>query len=254
MMSMTSASGLRSRVRAELVQEIKQEARRQVAEAGAAALSLRAVARQLGMVSSGIYRYFPSRDHLLTALIIDAYDAIGATVEAADAACERHDFVGRWRADCHAVRNWALEHHHEYALVYGSPVPGYRAPQDTVGPASRVTLVIAAIVRDAAAGGALRGPFAPEYAPALSIAAAAEAGRLGPVALPGVPDDAIVRALVAWTQLFGSVSFELFGHLVGVVEDAGALFDQAVTDMGAFVGISKPEGMRDGRPSGARRL
>jgi hypothetical protein len=74
----------------------------------------------------------------------------------------------------------------------------------------------------------------------LSATAAAEAQRLGPAALQGVPDDAIIRALVAWSQLFGSVSFELFGHFVGVVENIDALFDQAVTDMCAFIGISTP--------------
>lgn len=250
---MASTTGLRARVRAELVQEIKQEARRQVAEAGAPALSLRAVARQLGMASSAIYRYFPSRDQLLTALIIDAYDAIGAATEAADAACQRQDFAGRWRADCNAVRNWALDHPHEYALVYGSPIPGYRAPEDTVGPASRVTLALAAVVRDTATAGVLRDLFDPACAPELSAAATLEAQRLGPAALPGVPDYAVIRALVAWTQLFGSVSFELFGHLVGVVENASALFDQAVTDMCAFVGISMPERVGDGRPTGVRR-
>ena len=234
---MTSTTGLRARVRAELVQEIKEEARRQVAEAGAPALSLRAVARQLGMASSAIYRYFPSRDQLLTALIVDAYEAVGATTEAADAACDRQDFVGRWRAGCHAVRRWALAHPHEYALVYGSPIPGYHAPQDTIGPASRVTLVLASVVRDAASAGALHNPFLPACAPLLSARAAAEAQRLSPGALQGVPDDAIIRALVAWSQLFGSVSFELFGHFVGVVENIDALFDQAVTDMCAFIGI-----------------
>ena len=234
---MASTTGLRARVRAELVQEIKQEARRQVAQAGAPALSLRAVARELGMASSAIYRYFPSRDQLLTALIVDAYEAIGAAAEAAAAACKRQDFVGRWRAGCHEVRHWALANPHEYALVYGSPIPGYHAPQDTIGPATRVTLVLASVVRDAAAAGALQSPFLPGCAPVLSATAAAEAQRLEPAAMQGVPDDAIIRALVAWTQLFGSVSFELFGHFVGVVENAGALFDQAVTEMCAFVGI-----------------
>jgi AcrR family transcriptional regulator len=234
---MTSTTGIRARVRAEVVHEIKQEARRQMAEAGSSVLSLRAVARQLGMVSSGIYRYFPSRDQLLTALIIDSYDAIGAAAEAADAAVERGDFAGRWRAACHAIRGWALDHPHEYALVYGSPVPGYRAPQDTTGPASRVTLVLAAVVCDAAAEGALGNPFLPDHAPSLSRQASAEALRVGSLAFPGVPADAVVRALTAWTQLFGFVSFELFGRLLGVVDDPAAVFDQAVTDIGAFVGI-----------------
>ena len=81
---MPSTGGLRARVRAELMQEIKDEARLQIAQEGASSLSLRAIARHLDMVSSGIYRYFKSRDELLTALIVDAYEAIGSAVEAAD--------------------------------------------------------------------------------------------------------------------------------------------------------------------------
>jgi AcrR family transcriptional regulator len=234
---MTPTTGLRARVRAELTQEIKEEARRQLAEAGAASLSLRAVAREVGMVSSGIYRYFKSRDELLTALIIDAYDDLGVSVEGADAGCQRTDFAGRWSACCHAVRHWALQHPHEYALIYGSPVPGYRAPEDTILPASRVTLALVSVVSDAAASGGLRNPFVPELAPNLSIEAEEEASRLEALALHGVPRNAIVRALEAWMQLFGTVNFEIFGRLIGVVEDVDALFDQTVKDMAAFVGI-----------------
>jgi AcrR family transcriptional regulator len=241
---MTTTGGLRSRVRAELTQEIKDEARRQLAEAGASALSLRAVARELGMVSSGIYRYFKSRDDLLTALIIDAYDSLGAEVEAAEALCEPTDFAGRWGACCHGVRNWALRQPHEYALIYGSPVPGYRAPLDTNSPASRVTQALVAIIREAAASGALQSPFVPELAPVLSKAAAAEARHVEGRGLFGVPDDAIVRAVVAWTQLFGAVSFELFGRFTDIVDDLDAMFAQSVMEMGTFVGIIRPESGR----------
>ena len=80
-----TATGARARVRAEITQEILDAARRQLAEQGSASLSLRAVAREVGMVSSAVYRYFPSRDHLLTALIVDAYDSLGAAVERAAA-------------------------------------------------------------------------------------------------------------------------------------------------------------------------
>jgi AcrR family transcriptional regulator len=234
---MATASGFRARVRAELTQEIKDEARRQLAEEGASALSLRAIARQLGMVSSGIYRYFKSRDELLTALIVDAYDALGAVVEAADESCERLDFTGRWRACCQGVREWARQHPHEYALIYGSPVPGYRAPEDTNSPASRATLALVAVIRDAAAAGALRPPFAADMTPVLSKAAATEARHVQARGLVGVPDDAIVRSVIAWTHLFGAVSFELFGRYVDIVEDVDSMFEQAVTDMAAFVGI-----------------
>ena len=148
----------RERVRAELTREITDVARRHLATHGAHGLSLRAVAREMGMVSSAIYRYFPSRDDLLTALIIDGYNAIGEAVERADAARPRDDHTGRWLAVCHASRDWALAHPHEYALLYGSPVPGYQAPRDTVGPAARATTVYGRIIADAHEAGVLDPP------------------------------------------------------------------------------------------------
>jgi AcrR family transcriptional regulator len=234
---MAATGGLRARVRAELMQEIKDEARRQMAQEGASSLSLRAISRHLDMVSSGIYRYFKSRDELLTALIVDAYEAIGRAVEEADARCERADFGGRWSACCHAVRDWALAHPHEYALIYGSPVPGYRAPEETSPPASRVALALVAIIREAAASGRLRMPLLAEMSPAMSTSATVEAARLGAIGFNGVPDDAIIRSLTAWTQLFGAVSFEVFGRIADIVEDIDAVFDQSVRDMRVYVGI-----------------
>jgi AcrR family transcriptional regulator len=234
---MPSTSGLRARVRAELIQEIKDEARRQLAEEGASSLSLRAIARHLDMVSSGIYRYFKSRDQLLTVLIVDAYEALGASVEAADGRCKRADFAGRWSACCHAVRDWALAHPHEYALIYGSPVPGYHAPEETILPASRVALALVAIIHDAAAAGELHRPFVAEMVPRFSKSAAAEAVRLREFGFQGVPEDAIMRSLAAWTHLFGALNFEVFGRIAEIVEDLDAVFDQSVRDMSAFVGI-----------------
>src|SRR5215203_3165343 len=134
-----SAPGIRARVRAEMIDEIKAVATRHLHNDGAN-LSLRAVARDMGMVSSAVYRYFPSRDELLTALILDAYDALGEAVEVAEAAVDRADLRGRWLAACHGARDWALARPAEYALIYGSPVPGYAAPDDTVGPALRPTV------------------------------------------------------------------------------------------------------------------
>src|ERR1700759_75355 len=131
----------RERVRAEITREITDVARAQLAADGAAALSLRAGARELGMVSSAVYLFFASRDELLTALIIDGYNALGAAVEQADAACPRGDYGARWQAATGAARGWSLTHPHEYALLYGSPVPGYQAPADTVAPAARSAVV-----------------------------------------------------------------------------------------------------------------
>jgi AcrR family transcriptional regulator len=235
---MPPSTGLRARVRAKLITEIKDQARRQLADEGAPGISLRAITRSMGMASSAIYRYFPSRDDLLTALISDAYDSLGEATEATDAACRKDDFGGRWTAVGTAIRGWAQVHPHEYGLVYGSPVPGYRAPQDTIGPASRVTLVLAGIVTDASASGALSPP--PYPLPPLSTPATAEAGRLVEAAFPGVADETALRAVVAWTQLFGMVTFELFGHLEGVIADRSPVFERALLEMGAFVGLPLP--------------
>ena len=233
---MTPSSGLRARVRAELTAEIKAEARRQLAEEGATGLSLRAVTRSLGMAPSAIYRYFKNRDELLTALIVDAYDAMGAEAEAADARCARSDFGGRWLAVARAVREWARSTPHEYALLYGSPVPGYRAPEDTVGPASRISLALAAVIRDAQAAGVLDDPVGFAVTPET----ANDALRIGDLAMPDVPPAAVVRTVEAWTQLFGWVSFELFGQFVGVIEHPTAFFEDAALDMARHIGLPAP--------------
>jgi AcrR family transcriptional regulator len=238
----------RERARAELTREIKEEARRQLAASGAPTLSLRAVARELGMVSSAIYRYFPSRDELLTALIIDAYDALGEAAEAADSGVAATSIRGRWRAVSGAIRAWALAHPHEYALIYGSPVPGYQAPQATVASAVRVVRVLGSILSDARAGeaaGAGRELASPpaEQAPRaepLPPPLAEQAAVVGDAIAPGVPGPVIARALIAWTQLFGMISFELFGQFVGSLEPADPFAAYAAEQMADFIGLPGP--------------
>jgi AcrR family transcriptional regulator len=246
----------RERARAELTREIKEEARRQLAAAGAQGLSLRAVARELGMVSSAIYRYFPSRDELLTALIIDAYDALGEAAEAADSAPPATSIRGRWRAVYGAIRAWALAHPHEYALIYGSPVPGYQAPQATVASAIRVVRVLGGILTDA--GGQARDaegprmlppplasplppvppwPPGPPPAPPLPSPLAEQVAGVAGAIAPGVPGPVLARALIAWTQLFGMISFELFGQFVGSLEPADPFVAYAAEQMADFIGL-----------------
>jgi AcrR family transcriptional regulator len=226
----------------EITAAIKEEARRQLADEGPTRLSLRAVARELGMASSALYRYFPSRDDLLTALIIDAYDAIGAAAEQAAAeAADRPDPVDRWVAVCRAARDWAVAHPHEYALIYGSPVPGYSAPRDTVAPAARVALALAGVTRDAQAAGLLAVPQGrPPAGPVR-----ADAARLAAELAPELPVPVIVALIAAWAQVFGIVSFEVFGQFHQVVEARGEFFDQAAATLAAQVGIGAPYAVRD---------
>jgi len=227
----TKAATARDRVRAELTVEIKNIARRQLAEEGSAALSLRAVARELGMVSSAVYRYFPSRDDLLTALIVDAYDAVADALERADATRRRPDVLGRWLAMAMALRSWAIANPQEYALIYGSPVPGYRAPPDTIDPASRVSLAFLRLVSDGVASGQIvAGPST-----AFPKAVRADFDVLRQLAGLDAPDSIISRGLLVWTELFGMLSFELFGHLHNVIHDYDAFFDLQMRRSGQFL-------------------
>lgn len=248
---MNAGRTARERVRAELIREITETARRHLATEGATGLSLRAVAREMGMVSSAIYRYFPSRDDLLTALIIDGYNAVGEAVERADAAANpanaansesgadgggaAGDFGGRWLAVCRAVREWALAHPHEYALLYGTPVPGYKAPDATIPAAMRDSVVLARIVTEAYAAGAISpaGPC-PPAPPSL----AEDMARTRAAVHMDVPDDVIARALTAWAGLYGTVSFELFGQFTSVIEDDRAgYFDHTMILLARLVGL-----------------
>ncbi|MBK7822695.1 MAG: WHG domain-containing protein [Tessaracoccus sp.] len=195
-------------------------ARRQLGEVGPSALSLRAIAREIGVVPSAIYRYLPGREAILTELIHTGYERLGAAVSAAEAQCDRDDYLGRWLATWHAARAWAVDHPHEYALLYGTPVVGYRAPQTTVAPAQTVVLTLAQISIDALASGALASSAAPLPPPGPAVTADAEAvltslPGLGFDVPPDLTPDMVLLVIDAWTTLFGAISFELFGHYVG---------------------------------------
>jgi AcrR family transcriptional regulator len=231
---MTAIEGARQRARREVTAAIKEEARRRLAAAGAARLSLRAVARELGMVSSALYRYFPSRDELLTALIVDAYDAMGEAAERALAA--ESEPLPRWVGVCRAVREWALAHPHEFALIHGTPVPGYAAPRDTVGPGVRVPLALAAVAGEAARDGVLGAPAGGP----LPDPVREEAAALAAEHAPGVPPDAMAALVAAWAQLVGLVAFEVYGQFTGVVagETREAFFTHAAARLAGDVGLT----------------
>ena len=233
-MAERTAGSIRARVRAEMTEEIKNVARRQLAENGAD-LSLRAVAREMGMVSSAVYRYFASRDDLLTALILDAYNSLGEACEVAGADVEdRSDYLGRWLAVAHALRDWAVAQPHEYALIYGSPVPGYAAPQDTVEPSIRPVIVLGAILNDAHNAGALAGTYATPPPPGLLP----EVRVVRDVVAPDVSEAAMIRGLIAWTELFGAISFELFGRFNNTITDLATWYDHQARTMAMFLGLS----------------
>ena len=222
--------GVRERARTETVAEIKRLARLQIAEKGAANLSLREIARDMDVVSSALYRYFASRDELLTALIVDSYNDLGATVEAADAMCRRNDYVGRWMTMVLSVRAWALSHPSDYGLIFGTPVPGYDAPDDTTAPARRHVEPLLQLLDDAHRAGhraLITTPstraFAKEYTHVRA--------RLG----HDVPDEMLLAGLSAWATMFGAISFEIFGHVDTMFLDPGVHYSALITMLGEQV-------------------
>jgi AcrR family transcriptional regulator len=225
-----SAPSLRARVRSEMSQEIKEVARRHLAADGAN-LSLRGVARDLGIVASALYRYFPSRDALLTALIIDAYDALGVAATEAEAAVPRTDLRSRWLAVCRAVRAWALSHPAEYGLLYGSPVPGYAAPQETVAPAAKVVLLLVDIVVDGA------DRLEPLPSTTIPEAVRVDLRRLIDERPGDLPEERLDRVFLAWTHLFGLLNFEIFGRLDDTINARADYFTHHMTLMADQAGL-----------------
>ncbi|OIV36169.1 hypothetical protein BIV57_17740 [Mangrovactinospora gilvigrisea] len=242
-----TAAPTRALARAAVSTAILDSARRHLAESGPAALSLRAVARDIGMASSAVYRYFPSRDRLLERLIADAHDAMSAAAEAAETAVPRDDLPGRWTAVLTAVHGWARAHPHEYALVYGTPVPGYRPPDMTMDDAGRVGLLIVRILQDAARAGrlhldALRAATA-EAPPSdhlrheLDMLTAEVLGAAEAAENP-VPPEAVAAAVAAWTHLFGTVNFSVFGQYDSLFCDSDAYVAFSARQFAALLGLT----------------
>lgn len=200
----------RERARAQTVADIVRLGREHLASHGAAALSLRAVARDLGVVSSAVYRYVANRDELLTLLLVDAYDELGDAVDMAVEAVSPWDHAGRFKALGRAVRDWALREPARYGLLFGSPVPGYQAPAGrTTRPGTRVVYSLIGIL-DAAyrAGGLTTAAPAAVVPSALSPDLEAIRNELG----LAVPEGLLANGALVWTSLFGAVSFEVFGQ------------------------------------------
>jgi AcrR family transcriptional regulator len=227
----------RARARAQTLADITRIGRKHLATEGAAALSVRAVARDLGVVSSAIYRYVKSRDDLLTLLVVDGYDELGDAVDAALAKVPADEHRKRFLTVGHAVRAWALREPATYALLFGSPVPGYEAPaEQTTGPGTRVIGALVGIYSAAHAAGAMDPPGdAPEVAGRLEADFAAVREQTG----SDIPDDLVVRGVLAWAAMFGCVSFELFGQYgPDTFRDPGQLFERQLAILADTLGLA----------------
>lgn len=202
----------RERYRAQLRAEVKERAWEQIAAAGAPGLSLNAIAKQMGMSGPALYRYFASRDELITELIRDAYRSLADTIRVAAVPGADLAQLGR------ALRAWALEDPQRYFLIYGTPVPGYHAPEDITMIASKIMDALL----DAAAGAATESPD-DDHPDARLETHLAEHRQWA--ADHSASPAALRRALLFWTRLHGTLSLELAGHFTGMGIDPGELYE-----------------------------
>ncbi|MEU3526752.1 TetR-like C-terminal domain-containing protein [Streptomyces sp. NPDC038707] len=220
---------------------IKAAARQLLIELGAGGLTLEAVASGSGLAVTDVEAVFPHRDDLLTTLIIDAYNDSGAAMERADQAASAAGSPAgaRLLAATRALRQWSFDNPAEFTLIYGSPVPDYHAPQDTVLPASRTPAVLAGIVRSALEAGELSPPRRTVPGPPLLLPDAVHL-------FGGVPEapfsDVIERGIVLWSTLIGLLVFQVFSRTHDSVRDQSAFFDFAVAVAAESVGLVVPLG------------
>ena len=224
----------RERTRAATVAEIKQLAWQQLAEVGAAALSLRAIAGEMGMTSSALYRYFASRDDLLNELVVDGFSSLADALEAAEVELEGNTEATGWLHLASAQRRWALEHPAEYILIYGTPLPELESGNDERQAQMKrgVNVLFRCMIKALASGEFDPSGMEATISPALRVRLDEWRDELG----FDLPPAALAGCLFAWTQLHGSVSLELSGHLAPEFKPADELFDQQMRQVLAVLG------------------
>lgn len=235
-MAGTGTTGRRERLRAETTAEIKSVALDLMGSGGPGAITLRAIAREMGMTANAIYGYFATRDDLVTTLIDDVYTSLADTLAAAWDTDPTADPADRIRAWARAFRGWALANPEGFRLVYGDPVPGYTAPEGGAAPdaAQRVCTGLTALA-------AAAWPQAERlYADSDFQWSDFDAGLLDKVrpAFPGLPPAGVALALRIWGHLHGLVSLEVYGHLRTQTMNPDKLFHEELTQLVRSLGIT----------------
>ncbi len=228
----------RERLRDATMAEIKATARRHLVASGPEALSLRAVARDMGVTAPALYRYVDSREDLLTEVITELYDELTSSLEAARDELPADAIGPRLVAASWALRAWALAHPTEFGLLFGSPPPGYAVPSE--GPlheaAPAVRHGLRRVVRPALGAAAVRVRAAPRTSTrSWRASSPAYADSMGSPLPPG----AVKVFLECWVRLYGLVCMEVFGHLKFALDDAEAMFADMLRTNGVALGFSE---------------
>ncbi|MEU0412774.1 TetR/AcrR family transcriptional regulator [Streptomyces griseorubiginosus] len=236
-MTVTGSKGRRERLRAETTAEIKKVALALMASGGPDAITLRAIAREMGMTANAIYGYFATRDDLVTTLIKDVYTDLADAVDAAWEAAPATDPAIRITAWATAFRTWAVVNPQGFRLIYGDPVPGYHAPEGGAAPdaARRVCIGLTALA--AAAWPHTRHLYEDsafgwsDFDPGLL-------DKVRP-AFPDLPPAAVALALRIWGHLHGLVSLEVYGHMHTQTTSPKKLFEEELAQLVQTLGVPR---------------
>ena len=215
---------MRERYRAQVRREVKQAALHQLAESGPAGVSVSAIGKQLGVSGPALYRYFASRDELLTELVIDAYDDMADALRAAASRTPGREPGGRLDALVRAYRSWALAQPHRYRLLFGPPLPGYDAHTQRLVDAAKAAMnLLLEALRE------LGDPVAAPPGQPLASQLAAWAHQYGLNPDPGTA----LRAILIWSRLHGFVTLEIAGNFASMGIDADQAFETELTALTA---------------------
>lgn len=221
---MTNRSGSRrDRVRQQTIEEARRIAVQQLAEVGAGGISLNAIAREMGMTGPALYRYIPSRDALLTDIVLDAYRDLGDALWADIEATAGRDPETRLRSQCQVLREWALSNPNRYMLLFGTPVPGFHAPVEQTQPAAQRALE-APIVQLLEVAPERWEPSTDPFE--IELESWARGAGISPM-----PGALLKQALARWTRLHGVLSLEIEGHFGMGLPDPALLYESEVDEL-----------------------
>ena len=228
----------RDRLRAETSAQIKTIALKLMAAGGPGAISLRAIAREMGMTAGAIYSYFPTRDDLVTTLVGDLYTAVVEAAESARDAVPDSNPGDRIMAWAQAVREWALANPEGFRLIYGDPVPGYRPPDDSPGKDAEVRACTGLVGLVAGAWPAV-GPLQTDnreydwadFDPALVTHVRED--------FPDLPPAALALTLRVWGRMHGLMALEIYGHLRSLIHNPASVYHDEMRNLVASLGLTR---------------
>jgi AcrR family transcriptional regulator len=239
----------RDRVRAETTEEIKQTARRILVDQGPEAVTLRAIARDMGVTAPALYRYFDSHEELIRRVVGDIFAELATEIHGAiDRAgtASGGDMAEKMVGACHGFRQWALDHKAEFALLFGTPVPGVNVEDDdfTEECARKFAGTFYALFLELWQKNPFPVPPPEKIDPGLREQLTRYRDGIG----TDLPLGALFTFLRCWVLLYGIVSMEVFGHLGFALDDPAPMFEITLAELATLVGLEYPTAGPPGGP------